>query len=359
MRHGPRLQIFPSWRDNPYLVMLGLAPRAAGYEVLPSVSYNDLTGTMRRLGAGDILHIHWTSPILQNAPTRNRAKRRLSRLAPQLRRLRSRGVSLIWTIHNRLPHELRYRDEEIALYRLLAECADRVHIMAPSTPELLADTCVLPPERTVIIPHPSYSGIYDTGITRAEARESFDLNDGDRAVLFLGQIRPYKGVGSLVEAVDRAGRDRDDLVLMLGGVAKEGSEKGIGELVPASVRARTLFDFIPDADIARWYTAADLTVLPYRAVLNSGSVHLAATFRLPVVVPDEPHLRAQFGGEPWVAFFDPERPAESIAELLSDDDLFADVGPESFEPFLGDISPWRVSLAYSALLAELSAQATQ
>ena len=115
---------------------------------------------------------------------------------------------------------------------------------------------------------------------------------------------------------------------------------------------------MPDAEISRWYLAADVAVLPYRAVLNSGSIHLAATFRVPVIIPDEPHLREQFGREPWVAFFDPSDAEASIARLLSDRVLFAGLSPLDFDSFLRDISPWRVSLKYSALLAEATAQSS-
>lgn len=358
MKNTSRLQIFPAWKGNPYLVTMGLAPLSSGFSLVPTTTFAELLRTMSGLRRGDVLHIHWTSPILQNAASRRRARIRLALFRPALRRLRAKRVALVWTIHNRLPHELRYPAEETALYELLAREADRVHIMAPSTPELLAETCILPPEKIVTIPHPSYQGVYDSGVTRSEARQGFDLADTDRAVLFLGQIRPYKGVDNLVEGIAQAGRSRDDLVLLLAGMAKEGSENGIADLVPSTVRARTHFEFVPDDEIARWCLAADIMVLPYRAVLNSGSIHLAATFRLPVVVPDEPHLRTQFGDEPWVAFFDPARPSQSIAELLASPDLFAEVTPASFDSFLGQISPWRVSLQYSALLSQLSAQAT-
>ncbi len=335
---------------------MSLAPRADGYSILPTVAFHDLLRTMRLLGHGDVLHIHWTSPILQNAPSRAVAQKRLRRFSRALRGLEKRRASLIWTVHNRLPHEISYRDEEVELYRLLANQADRVHVMSPSTAEVLADTCTIAPEKTRTIPHPSYAGVYDTGMTRAQARAAFNLGEKKRSVLFVGQIRPYKGVSSLVRAVEIASRTRRDLVLLLAGKAKEGSEEGIDDLVPSHVTAHTHFDFVPDDEIARWYLAADITVLPYRAVLNSGSIHLAATFRVPVIIPDEPHLREQFDRQPWVAFFDPADPEESIARLLADEATFADLAPADFDDFLRDISPWRVSLQYLSLLADLTSQ---
>jgi hypothetical protein len=83
-------------------------------------------------------------------------------------------------------------------------------------------------------------------------------------------------------------------------------------------------------------------------------VHLAATFRVPVVLPDEEHLRRQFGGQRWAAFFDPSRPADSIAALLGDESLFAGLADEDFARFTAPITPWRVSRDYRRLLDELT-----
>lgn len=349
--------VFPAWRDNPYLNMLSLAARADGCRFLGATTFPSLLTQIERLAAGDIVHIHWTSPILQNAPTRAEADLRLKRLRHVLSSLSRRRIRLIWTIHNKLPHELAFREEEIELYRQLASHADRIHVMAPDTRKLMADTCDLPADRIVTIAHPSYVGVYDGAADRPMARRSFDLRSSDHAVLFLGQIRPYKGVEMLVDAVSRADRpDERDTVLLLAGAPKDGADEMVPDLIPPNVRAHTHFGFVPDGAVARWFMAADVAVFPYRAILNSGSVHLAATFRVPVIIPDEAHLRSQFGAEPWVAFFDTSAPADSIAAMLSDDTLFADVGTASFDGFLARVSPWTIAREYARLLGSLGAR---
>jgi len=348
--------VFPAWRDNPYLTMLSLAARARQYRFLSATTFSSLIAQGDRLGSGDVLHIHWTSPIIQQAGSREEAATRLEHLRRALKAWHARGVRLVWTIHNRLPHEMVYRDKEIQLYRLLAASADRIHVMAPETASLVADVCELPAERVIVIAHPSYAGIYDGTIDRAHARRSFGLSREDHSVLFLGQIRPYKGVEALVEAVQRVRRpDGHEPVLLLAGAPKDGAEETIHELVPASLRAHTHFEFVADADIARWFLAADVAVFPYRAILNSGSVHLAATFRVPTILPDEPHLRQQFADEPWIGFFDPSAPAESIAALISDPDTFAGLDERGFDDFLERTSPWEVSRAYADMLDDVTA----
>ncbi|MTE22729.1 glycosyltransferase [Microbacterium sp. ZXX196] len=358
MRSGPRVLVFPAYRDNPFLNLLQLAGTAAGYRIEGANTYDDLMRAARTLNRGDVVHLHWTTPILQQAQTRAAAERRLRAVRRLLERMREHGVRLLWTVHNRLPHELTFRELEIELMGEVASHADLIHIMAPHTPAALADIVRLDPEKVRILPHPSYEGVYDTGLGPDAARASFSLAPRDLAVLFLGQIRPYKGVDALVGAAAEAAARRDDRAvrLLVAGAVKEMSREDFAATIPAGLAAATHLDFVPDGDIARWFAAADVAVFPYRAILNSGSVHLAATFRVPVVLPADPHLERQFADEPWVAFFDPARPAESLADLLADPALFAGVTAESFDAFLAPISPWETSRRYAALLAELTAE---
>lgn len=352
MKNAGSVLVFPTWPENPYLNLLELSARAAGYRFAGATTHSELLRELRRLRGGDVAHIHWTTPLVQEAADEADAGERLQTLLDALRAARRRGARLIWTIHNRLPHELRFREGEIALYRGLADLVDVVHVMAPDTARVVADVVALDPRKVRVIPHPSYEGIYDVGgVDRETARAAFALAPQERAVLFLGQIRPYKGVDALIEA---AAAVDGDIALLLAGVVKEQSADDVAALIPDGLRAITHFSFVPDGDLARWFRAADVAVFPYRAILNSGSVHLAATFRVPVVLPDEPHLREQFGAEPWVAFFDTARPAASIAELLADRDLFEAVTEADFAAFTAPISPWRTARAYRALLDELS-----
>ncbi|OCG73910.1 glycosyltransferase [Microbacterium sediminis] len=356
MRQGSNVLVFPAWRENPYLNLLALAARSQGWRFLGATTYDSLRRQLRRLQRNDVLHLHWTQPLLQTADSAREARERLDALRGDLAALSGRGISVIWTIHNRLPHELAYRDAEVALYRDLARIADVVHVMAPATAEVVADVVALDPGKVRIIPHPSYEGIYDTAVDRAQARASFELGDADRAVLFLGQIRPYKGVDALITAAHAAALPDREIVLMLAGAVKEMPLDDFLASIPDDLRTITQLSFVADGDLGRWFRAADVAVFPYKAILNSGSLHLAASFQTPVVLPDEAHLRSQFGGQRWVAFFDPARPAESIAELLGDPGLFAEVTADDFAAFTDPISPWAVSRQYRSLLDELSSR---
>lgn len=353
MKHGATVLVFPAWTSNPFLNLLALAPAAQGYRFINRTLYGSVLAEVAQLGAGDTVHMHWTAPIAQDARTRRDAERRVDTVAKALRDAKARGVRVIWTIHNTLPHELRFAATENRLYRVLAELADAVHVMAPATRELVASVTEIPESKVVRIAHPSYAGIYDTGVTRADARASFGLADDEFAVLFLGQIRPYKGIDTLLSAIGEVNRtDAKRAVLMLAGAASPEAIDDVDALMPANVRAITSFTAVPDGDIARWYAAADVAVFPYAAILNSGSTHLAATLGVPVILPGLPHLRDEFAYD-WVRFFDPTNAVSTLAEVLSDGGAFAGITRQGFDEFNLPISPWQTSRRYLALLDSL------
>jgi glycosyltransferase involved in cell wall biosynthesis len=61
--------------------------------------------------------------------------------------------------------------------------------------------------------------------------------------------------------------------------------------VPAQHRITTHVRFIPDDQVERYFKAADLVVLPYTAIFQSGVPFLAFSFGAPVVATDVGSLR--------------------------------------------------------------------
>jgi len=345
------LAVFPAYRDNPFLNLMLLAPRARGWNVLESLRLEQLEQHLGRLGTGDVFHMHWTSPIVQrNDDDLEEAQARLDRFRTAVDAARTRGARLVWTIHNVLPHDARHLELELELNRYLADAADVVHVMNRDTPTAVSSYYELDPAKVVHLPHPSYQGVYPDSVSREEARASLGLTDRDHAVLAFGQMRPYKGIDVLVEAV-RALAPAERPVLLLAGRTSDEDRAVIDSLLGDDVRAVREHDHVEDVDVQRWFRAADLAVFPYRRVLNSGALHLAASFEVPAVLPDEPYLRAEFGGEEWVRWFDPSDAASSVTPGSSLASLL--MGPATAvgaDVFSRRLAPFRRSRAYAELL---------
>jgi len=115
-----------------------------------------------------------------------------------------------------------------------------------------------------------------------------DIGPDERLALFLGLIRPYKGIDILLEAFAQLPESsRWRLV-----VAGEPWE-GLGEALSAQVKALNLgdrvelkFGWAPEAEVEQLLSAADVLVLPYRSGTQSAVAPMALSRGLPVVSTD-------------------------------------------------------------------------
>jgi glycosyltransferase involved in cell wall biosynthesis len=135
-------------------------------------------------------------------------------------------------------------------------------------------------------------------------------------VLFFGLLRPYKGIDTLLQAFRRvegaelwiAGNPRMDLAPL----------RDLAAGAPGTVRF--LPRFVTDAEIPAIMRRADIVVLPYRDIEQSGVLYTALAFGKPMVL-------TAVGGFPEVAgegaarLVPPESPGDLAAELA---DLVAD-----------------------------------
>jgi glycosyltransferase involved in cell wall biosynthesis len=297
------LHFFPDWsKGNPYQAMLYSTLEEAG--AYP-IAVDNLPDHLRRQnespGKPGCLHVHWTSPILQRARGPYRASLVLQRLTEELERFKSRGGRLIWTIHNLLPHEVRHTWAEIQLARLVAREADVVHVMSKATLTEASVYYELDPGRVAVIPHSNYSGQYPDWIRPSSAREKLGIHPHEKVLLALGGIRPYKGLDRLIDIFESMVEEDPSLRLLVAGrPAPSDAGEALVERCLSARRVVGRFEHLPVDQIQVWMRAADLAVLPYYQILNSGAFLLAHTFGLPIVAPragaltesaDEEHVR--------------------------------------------------------------------
>jgi len=131
-----------------------------------------------------------------------------------------------------------------------------------------------------IIPHATYDHYRQGGAWRAAPPDCCNL-------LYFGVIRPYKGVEDLIRAFDAIPPDEIHRYwLTVVGETWEGWALP-GELIARSRygdRITFLNSYVPDDEVDRIFGGADLVVLPYHRSSQSGPLHIALHYGLPVVV---------------------------------------------------------------------------
>jgi beta-1,4-mannosyltransferase len=290
------LQSFPEPREttNPYVVMLRDA-----LERTPGVSV--LTFSWRRALTGryDAFHAHWPEVWVDgNNPLKKLLRQGLFALF--LLRLRLTRVPLVRTVHNlELPDGLSRR--QVALLRW-AERTTALRIRINEATELDDGT----PVETIL--HGHYRGWYAPH-PRRERRPG--------RLAFVGQVRRYKGVDSLVAAF----AETTDAGLSLHVAGRPTSEELAGQLRAAAAdpRISLALTFQSDADLVAEISEAELVVLPYREMHNSGGALAALSLGTPVLVPDNEvtRLLATEVGPGWVHGFTPPLTGADLEETVA------------------------------------------
>lgn len=134
-----------------------------------------------------------------------------------------------------------------------------------------------------------------TSMTASQAKGRLGLAEDELALLFFGQIAPYKGLEYLVEALPRVLRTIPRLRVVIAGKIKKGNE-GYWEQVARKIGAQERhvicrIEHIPDSDVELYFKAADALVVPYVSIFQSGVPFLAYSFGLPVIATDVGSLR--------------------------------------------------------------------
>jgi beta-1,4-mannosyltransferase len=307
-------------QSNPYTDLLADAVRAQGIEVVPG------DGPMRfpvlplvlawlRAGRPDVVHLHWTHRYLRRQYGMRSWGRR--RTAVELRILRRLGVRVVWTIHNVGVHGGERSAEERLAHATIATASDAIVCHCEAARALAADAYRLDDPtraRMHVVPHGNYRGAYPDTLGRAAAREALGLTPDQTAFLFLGQIRPYKGVEELIDAF--RGLDRRDARLVIAGRIEDRSlGDTLRQQAGGDARVILLPGHVPDDRMHVFLRAADAMVLPYRDVLTSGSAILAMTFGLAVVAPRIGCLPSTLDG--CSLLYDPDAP-QALRDALRD-----------------------------------------
>ena len=188
--------------------------------------------------------------------------------------------------------------------------------MSQSSRRLLYDQHPRAKNRPIfIIPRGHYRGAYPDSMNREEARCKLGVKSDEFVATFLGQIRAYKGVPQLIRCFIASGLTNSRLIVagrpITGSIGRE-----LKELASGNSSIELFLDFVESADIQKFLRAADLVVLPYTDILNSGSAILALSFDRPVLLPARgamADLREAVGPD-WVCLYEGELTPDIIRD---------------------------------------------
>jgi glycosyltransferase involved in cell wall biosynthesis len=256
-----------------------IAPGAAGSRVRRAAKLAQHAPDMLRYARGsarraDVVHFQWLT------------------VQPLDVHLLPRRAPLVLTAHDVLPREPR--PGQLRAQRRLYERVDAVVVHSEHGAHRLRDELGVDPAKVHVIPHGAFVHLAEAPLGDRTLPPELAAVE-QPVVLCFGLIRPYKGIDVLLEAW----RGIDDAELWIVGLPKM-------DLAPLRAVAPPNVRFVPrfvgDAEIATFFHRAELVVLPYREIDQSGVLATALAFGSPLLLTD-------VGGFPEVA-------ASGAAELV-------------------------------------------
>ncbi|MFT4305511.1 MAG: glycosyltransferase [Microbacterium sp.] len=240
-------------------------------------------------GRYDVFHLHWPDGLSGTAQgVKGTITYALTRSL--IARLRWRRIPVVYTLHNRAPHDLR-------MSRRLRRVYEGFERLTTVEIHLVPEPGRVTAAATASIPHGGY----------AEAFARYPREDpAPGRALFFGLIRPYKGIEELLDAF--AALD-DDVSLRIVGQPRYGGSAAlraaIGRAASADPRISARLGLVPDRELVAEVTRAQLVVLPYRGLHSSGALLAALSLGRPVLVPDSTTTRALRDevGDGWVRIY--------------------------------------------------------
>jgi len=244
------------------------------------------------------------------------------------------GKAVVLTVHNVNAGRRDSKDTPLnrLTLRIQYQLADHIFVHTEKMKLELLEEFGVQGARVTVIPFGINNSVPNTGLIPTEAKRRLGIVDGERTILFFGNIAPYKGLEYLTAAFQVILAQRNNYRLIIAGRPKN-CEKywvAIRETIDEELqRGRVLVqaDYIPDDEAELYFKAADVLVLPYRHIYQSGVLFLGYSFGLPVLVADVGALKDEIvEGETGFAFR-PEDPVDlaRALERYFTSDLFKDL----------------------------------
>jgi beta-1,4-mannosyltransferase len=315
MSNALRILAWPAFRHpSPYNLLLYRSMQELGATVEDFSAWRVLSKQY------DIVHLHWPEYCVNERGLLASLFWSCA-LFGAMSWVRIRGGSVVWTVHNLQSHLQQHPGIERYFWRIFTALLNGYICLTDTGGKRACHRYPSLRKRPgFVIPHGNIRDAYpNLEISREHARLTLGITQSAKVVGFFGSVERYKGFPELVETF--SGLQETPAVLVVAGKCSLAPQerKLIEEIAARDRRVLLHLQHIPDAEVACYIRAADLVVLPFREILNSGSAVLALSLDRPILVPAKGSMTElqQFAGAEWVRLYSGELTSETLQQHLN------------------------------------------
>jgi glycosyltransferase involved in cell wall biosynthesis len=302
---------FANEKINPYNALLYKHAQKNGLRVI------EYTHKRALFSAYDVLHYHWPDGYI-NAPARLKMLQRAAVLVLIVLIAKARRKKIIWTVHNLFPHDAFYPRTAFAVLSWFARHCDGLIFLSEGGTFEFNNHYAGVHAKKAIIPHGHYRPIYPALPSRDAARRMLNLPPDKTVLLSFGLIKQYKNMDGLLDAF--LSLDDPDIFLLIAGHCKDQTlAQRLGEKAKKGKNIRLDLKFIEDSDLPFYFAAADMMVLSYHEILNSGALLLSLSLNVPVLAPRRSSFLdlQKMVGSSWLSLYDGAFNAATLRTALN------------------------------------------
>ena len=233
---------------------------------------------------------------------------------------KNKHTRCIALVHNMLPHEPSLMDKLFSPYYVRSQQG-----FVALSESVVKDIEKLDKNASpkTFSPHPIYDH-YGNRMPKQDACAALGIDPEEHYLLFFGLVRAYKGLDWLIEAMGllkEAGKPLPTLIIA--GEFYEDEEKYRQQISLRGLDKYVIVknEFVPDADLPKYFGAADLIVQPYKSATQSGVTQVAFHFEKPMLVTNVGGLGeiVHDGKMGYAVDPNPQAIADAIADYFEND----------------------------------------
>lgn len=186
-------------------------------------------------------------------------------------------------------------------YRLSCHLSDKTVVLEEALRQNLGK--IVDKDKIVTIPHGVDTEIQN--LEKEESRKKLKIGKDEYVVMFFGYINWFKGADFFVEAFGNVEKvlNKNTRFILAGGESPTMIDRPhyrdyYGKIIDSAGKSHKveITGYIPQKDLAAYFSAADIIVLPYRHFMTaSGVLSLVFSYRKPFIISEE--LKSMFDSE--------------------------------------------------------------
>lgn len=219
---------------------------------------------------------------------------------------RMSGGTVVWTLHNKLPHDNPYLRINRRIRRSFAKLSTKLHVHCNAAINEMSTFLKVSKHKFFVVRHPDYPV---KSISREEALDGIkgkyshylqdekDIQLHEEIYLMLGQIKPYKGIEELVDLFLNNTRLSNKKLLIAGRIKDDAYGNRLIQKTKTSKHIILIPEFIPDEDAPLFFNFCTYVIFNYRAILTSGGAIEALNYKKKIIAPNKGCLSDLEGNE--------------------------------------------------------------